>query len=116
MDISRYKISLLIFMMNMSLNCTAQSDNHYVLTKLIDTNAHEGPVYVASQNRLYFTTKPNLVSQSPNTAIHYLTLVDLKVSSFITFANMANGMSLSLDRKGLLVAEQGTKTTLGVIS
>lgn len=79
---------------------------------LIETNAHEGPVYVAAEHALYFTTVPE--PGPKNTAIMRLAL---KGDRFPFEAgqldivrqpsNMANGMSL--DRKGrLLICEQGT--------
>lgn len=113
MNIVIHKMYLCLLLIGVSVFFTAHA---YKLTKLVDTNAHEGPVFVASQNRLYFTTKPNLVSQTPNTAIHYLDLSTLKVFPFIEAANMANGMYLAKEGNALLIAEQGTKSTLGVIS
>lgn len=79
---------------------------------LIETNAHEGPVYVAAEHALYFTTVPE--PGPKNVAIMRLAL---KGGSFPFEAgqlevvrqpsNMANGMCL--DRKGrLLICEQGT--------
>lgn len=79
---------------------------------LIETNAHEGPVYVAAEHALYFTTVPE--PGPKNTAIMRL---GLKGERFPFEAgplevvrqpsNMANGMCL--DRKGrLLICEQGT--------
>jgi len=78
---------------------------------LIETNAHEGPVYVAAEHALYFTTVPE--PGPKNIAIMRLAL---KGETFPFEAgeldvvrkpsNMANGMSL--DRKGrLLICEQG---------
>ena len=78
---------------------------------LIQTNAHEGPVYVAGEHALYFTTVPE---QGPkNIAIMRLALTDKrfpfgpgKLEVVRQPSNMANGMSL--DRKGrLLICEQG---------
>jgi gluconolactonase len=79
---------------------------------LIETNAHEGPVYVAAEHALYFTTVPE--PGPKNIAIMRLVL---KGDRFPFEAgplevvrqpsNMANGMCL--DRKGrLLICEQGT--------
>ena len=78
------------------------------LEKVVDTNAHEGPVCVESQDRIYFTTKPDLSLKNPKVSINYLDLKSDKVHSFIKDANMANGMWLSNDKKYLIVAEQGT--------
>lgn len=78
---------------------------------LIETNAHEGPVYVADEHALYFTTVPE---QGPkNIAIMRLALTGKrfpfgagKLEVVRQPSNMANGMSL--DRKGrLLICEQG---------
>ncbi|MEM7191402.1 MAG: SMP-30/gluconolactonase/LRE family protein [Pseudomonadota bacterium] len=80
--------------------------------RLIETNAHEGPVYVAREHALYFTTVPE--PGPKNIAVMRL---GLKGKSFPFEAgklevirkpsNMANGMCL--DRKGrLLICEQGT--------
>lgn len=82
----------------------------------INADAHEGPVYVPWQHRLYFTTNRNEVNGQLNVAIQYLDLKTLEVFTFIPNANMANGMFLSEDGKHLLVAEQGTFDTLGGIS
>ncbi|WP_108681146.1 SMP-30/gluconolactonase/LRE family protein [Methyloceanibacter sp. wino2] len=79
---------------------------------LIETNAHEGPVFVAAEHALYFTTVPE--PGPKNIAIMRLAL---KGDRFPFEAgplevvrqpsNMANGMCL--DRKGrLLICEQGT--------
>ena len=83
---------------------------------LVKTDAHEGPVVVPHENRLYFTSKPNLGSQDPHVAIRYVDLGTLEVKTFLPRSNMANGMWLSTDGKALLVAEQGTMTTPGAIS
>lgn len=77
-------------------------------------NAHEGPVCVLSQNRLYFTTLPDY--QRAHNEIHYLDLKDLTEHQFIHEANMANGMILSRQGEALLVAEQGRKQQQGGIS
>jgi gluconolactonase len=86
------------------------------------TNAHEGPVYVAGENALYFTTVPRLINGDPEVAIKRLALdeyrglpngareVVVKVS-----ANAANGMTLGRGRD-LLVCEQGTSSTPARIS
>jgi len=80
---------------------------------LIETNAHEGPVYVAPEHALYFTTVPE--PGPKNVAIMRLQLAG-DTFPFTTQgletvrqpSNMANGMCL--DRKGrLVICEQGTK-------
>jgi gluconolactonase len=78
------------------------------LTRVVETDAHEGPVYVAGEDALYFTT------QRPEVAIQRLALdgsrFPLEPSRITTVraaANMANGMALDADGR-LVVCEQGT--------
>jgi gluconolactonase len=78
------------------------------LTRVVETDAHEGPVYVAGEDALYFTT------QRPEVAIKRLALdgsrFPLEPSRITTVraaANMANGMALDADGR-LVVCEQGT--------
>jgi gluconolactonase len=92
------------------------------LVRVAKTNAHEGPVYVAAENALYFTTVPRFVNGDPEVAIKRLALdkyrrlpnsereAVVKVS-----ANAANGMTLGR-RRDLLVCEQGTESTPARIS
>jgi len=72
-----------------------------------ETDAHEGPVYVQHQQRLYFATKPDTPSQNPRVEIRYWDLESNEVVPWIHDARMANGMSLSCDQTCLLVCEQG---------
>lgn len=72
-------------LLGISFSAVAES-----LQKVSSTNAHEGPVCVSSQNRLYFTTLPDY--QKAHNEIHYLDLNDLTIHPFIKEANMANGM------------------------
>jgi gluconolactonase len=80
---------------------------------LIETNAHEGPVYVAHEHALYFTTVPEPGPR--NIAIMRLQLggdgFPFTAPSLETVrqpSNMANGMTL--DRRGrLVICEQGTR-------
>lgn len=44
------------------------------IEKIIETNAHEGPVCVPWQNRLYFTTKPKFYAKKPIVSIKYIDL------------------------------------------
>jgi len=82
---------------------------------LIETNAHEGPVYVPAEHALYFTTVPE--PGPKNIAINRIQLVGeefpfrVQVPETVQFpSNMANGMTL--DREGrLVVCEQGYKET-----
>jgi gluconolactonase len=70
-----------------------------------ETDAHEGPVYAADEDALYFTTVRRDV-----VAIKRLALADGSISVVRADANMANGMTL--DREGrLVVCEQGTLDT-----
>jgi gluconolactonase len=72
------------------------------LELVAETDAHEGPVYAADEDALYFTTV-----RREAVAIKRLALADGSVSVVRADANMANGMTL--DREGrLVVCEQGT--------
>ncbi|MGA9442321.1 MAG: SMP-30/gluconolactonase/LRE family protein [Methyloceanibacter sp.] len=86
--------------------------NKFQRAVLIETNAHEGPVYVAAEHALYFTTVPE-----PGPRKIAIMRLALKGDKFPFEAgqlkivrqpsNMANGMCL--DQKGrLLICEQGT--------
>jgi gluconolactonase len=87
---------------------------------LIETNAHEGPVYVKSEHALYFTTVPE--PGPKNIAIIRLQLegdaFPFTAGALETVrqpSNMANGMCL--DRAGrLVICEQGTRETPARIS
>jgi gluconolactonase len=75
------------------------------LELVAETDAHEGPVYVADEDALYFTTV-----RRDAVAIKRLSLADGTVSVVRADANMANGMAL--DREGrLVICEQGTLDT-----
>ena len=87
---------------------------------LIETNAHEGPVYVKVEHALYFTTAPE--PGPKNIAIMRLQLTG-DAFPFAAQApetvrqpsNMANGMTLDRDGR-LVICEQGTKGTCAQIS
>ncbi len=82
------------------------------LEKVADVDAHEGPVYIASEDALYFTTFPK---PGPQVSIKRLDLVTFDVSVVRRDANGANGMTL--DRSGrLIVCEQGSLTERARIS
>lgn len=93
---------------------------------VIETNAHEGPVYVKDDNVIYFTTTPvssNIpIAGSKQVAIKRISLNSNKfpldseaVTTVHAFSNMANGMTL--DSQGcLVICEQGTKSTPARIS
>lgn len=82
----------------------------------VKTNAHEGPVVVPHQNRLYFTTAPDFAADDTHIAIRFVDLDTGEVGTLRPRSNMANGMWLARDGKSLLVAEQGTHDTHGGIS
>jgi gluconolactonase len=73
------------------------------LVHVVDTDAHEGPVYVADEDALYFTS----VRRGTSVALKRLELSSGYVSVICGDANVANGMTL--DREGrLVICEQGT--------
>lgn len=87
---------------------------------LMEMNAHEGPVYVAAEHALYFTTMPE--PGPKNIAIKRLRLLGeefpFKAQALDIIqspSNMANGMTL--DRDGhLVICEQGTRETPARVS
>ncbi len=80
------------------------------LVKVADVDAHEGPVYVAGEDALYFTTV-----RTDRVSIKRLSLEDGAVGVVRDDANTANGMTA--DREGrLVVCEQGTRTTAAGIT
>jgi gluconolactonase len=87
---------------------------------MIETNAHEGPVYVAAEHALYFTTVPD--PGPKNVAIKRLLLAgvafpfEVRGLETVRFpSNMANGMTLDRDGR-LLICEQGTREAPARIS
>jgi gluconolactonase len=76
------------------------------LIKAAEVDAHEGPVYVADENALYFTTLP----RDHRVAIKRLSLSTGAIDVVRGEANMANGMTLAPDGR-LIVCEQGTHVT-----
>jgi gluconolactonase len=93
---------------------------------VIETNAHEGPVYVKAEQALYFTTVPaNSNVPVADSREVQIKRIDLNTKHFPLApgaavvisdrSNMANGMTL--DREGrLVICEQGTKATWARIS
>jgi gluconolactonase len=75
------------------------------LEHVVDTDAHEGPVYVAQEHSLYFTSLPD----GHDVAIRRLDLRSRAVTTVRTHANGANGMTLGLDGR-LVVCEQGSRS------
>jgi gluconolactonase len=67
---------------------------------VVETDAHEGPVHVADEDALYFTTS------RPAVAIRRVDLRSGRVSTVRADANAANGMALGRDGR-LIVCEQG---------
>lgn len=78
---------------------------------IVDTDAHEGPVYVAHEDALYFTSLPD----GHDVAIRRLDLGSREVITVRAHANGANGMTLGLDGR-LIVCEQGSHTQPARIS
>jgi gluconolactonase len=88
------------------------------LTKVVDGDLHEGPVYVADDDALFVTTRPRRGQASTIVRIG-LDGTDLcaheRVRALVTDATMPNGMTL--DRDGfLVVCEQGDLTHDACIS
>lgn len=93
---------------------------------LLSTNAHEGPVYVADQQALYFTTTPvnsdAPIAGSKSVQVRRLLLDTARFPFTVradealpVAARVANGMTL--DRHGgLLICEQGTRALPARIS
>ena len=85
------------------------------LVRVVAADAHEGPVYVAGEDALYFTTLPQRGEASaPRVAIKRLALdgdrfplEEERVSVVVPDANAANGMALDLQGR-LVICEQGT--------
>jgi gluconolactonase len=73
------------------------------LEQVVEVDAHEGPVYVAGEHALYFTSLP----RGLRVDIRRLDLETGEVTTVREDANMANGMTLLPDGR-LLVCEQGT--------
>jgi gluconolactonase len=82
------------------------------LSRLVETDAHEGPVYVADEHALYFTSVPR---PRPYVALRRLDLDTLEVTTILDGANAANGMTLDAYGR-LLVCEQGTRMSDARIS
>ena len=96
------------------------------LVKVVETNAHEGPVYINEEDALYFTTLP-LPTDIPLPGFRKVAIKRLglngnqfpvnseNISVVRRSANMANGMTL--DREGrLVICEQGTRSDHARIS
>lgn len=96
------------------------------------SDAHEGPVWVAPQRRLYYATATHLEDRR-RVDIEYLDFSKLAPenmwkalkttpaytpdqNTFVVDANMANGMQLTADGRSLLVAEQGYEDVPAAVS
>jgi len=80
------------------------------LSLLAEVDAHEGPVYFADENALYFTTSPRPgVDRPPSVQIKRLALEKPdEPSVFVAEANGANGMAPDCEGR-LVVCEQGSR-------
>jgi len=76
---------------------------------VVETDAHEGPVSVAGEDALYFTTVPRPGPDGPVVDIRRLALGMRRLTTVRADANAANGMALAPDGR-LLVCEQGAMT------
>lgn len=83
---------------------TASSPTVRELVRVVETDAHEGPVHAAGEDALYFTTV-----RRERVAIRRLELATGRISTVRADANMANGMALDGDDR-LIVCEQGSFT------
>src|SRR3954454_15474415 len=88
------------------------------LDRVAEVDAHEGPVYVADEDALYFTTRPKPgglpLPGSPLVAIKRLRLDGARfpvaaerIDVVVSVTDAANGMAADVDGS-LLVCEQGT--------
>jgi sugar lactone lactonase YvrE len=66
-------------------------------TRVAATDAHEGPVFVADENALYFTSVPHRNGGPPIVAIKRVDLESGRISIVRAEANVANGMTLDAD-------------------
>ncbi len=80
------------------------------LVRVVETDAHEGPVYASDEDALYFTTV-----RRERVAIKRLELATGRISTVRADANMANGMALDGEGR-LVVCEQGSFTQPARIS
>ena len=84
--------------------------DHARLVHIVDTDAHEGPVYVADEHALYVTTLPR-----PHAQIRRIDLYGPRISTVPAAVTMPNGMTLGRDGR-LLVCEQGSPSAPARIS
>jgi gluconolactonase len=91
---------------------TEQVELEFTVGVVAETDAHEGPVYIAGEHALYFTSLPQ---PGPLVAVRRLDLETNEITTVVEDANGANGMTLDADGS-LLVCEQGTPTSDARIS
>jgi gluconolactonase len=78
------------------------------LVRVLDTDAHEGPVYVSAEDALYFTTsRPEVAIRRLALDGDRLQLGNERVTTVRATTLAANGMTLAPDGR-LLVCEQGS--------
>jgi gluconolactonase len=93
------------------------------LTRVVDTDAHEGPVYLPSEDALLFTSLPRRAgAPHPVVAVRRLALDGARfplepdrITTLRADANVANGMALDGQAR-LIVCEQGTHTTNAAVT
>jgi gluconolactonase len=92
------------------------------LALVVEAEAHEGPVYAADEDALYFTTIPRPGPEGPRVAIKRLALdgerfplEPSRVQTVREHANVANGMALDGEGR-LVVCEQGTFSSPAAIT
>src|SRR5215207_4707297 len=96
------------------------------LVRVVETDAHEGPVYVPEEDALYFTTlrHPGEMPGSSSPVVDVkrialdgerLPLDPDRVSIVRADANVANGMTLDLDGR-LVACEQGSRTRAAALT
>jgi gluconolactonase len=87
------------------------------LTPVVETDAHEGPVYLSEEDALYFTSRPAPGPHpgSPLVSVRRIELEDEhfpleseRVTTVRENGNLANGMTLGLDGR-LVACEQGSR-------
>jgi len=88
--------------------------------RVVETDAHEGPVYVAAEDALYFTTTRDPATQRVDIVRLALDgdrfpVESERLSVVRRDANVANGMALDGDGR-LLVCEQGTHSRRAAIT
>src|SRR4051794_26034917 len=77
-------------------------------SRVVATDAHEGPVYVPSEDALYFTSLPR-PAPTPRVDIRRVELSTGVVSTVLADADAANGMTLGPDGR-LVVCHQGGRS------